>query len=198
MPSRKMEAARRFAERHDPDMDHALQVCRNTLEIYDQTKPLHGLSRHERVLLEAAALMHDVGYETRPESHQKGSRNMIMKSKLEGFSDEELRIVACIARYHGGSPPKDTHKIYRDLAEDERLIVNKLAALLRVGDGLDRSHSESAQKINVEIKPDRVLIHVKQRSVNESDIAAAMKKRDLFEAVYGRPLHVTNETQETL
>ncbi len=197
MPSKKVEAARRFAERHDPDMDHALQVCRNTLEIYDQTKPLHGLGRRERVLLEAAALMHDVGYETRPESHQKGSRNMIVKSRLEGFSDEELRSVACIARYHGGSLPKDSHKVYRDLAEGERLIVNKLAALLRVGDGLDRSHSESAQEISVEIEPDRALVRVKQRSVNESDIAAAMKKRDLFESVYGRPLHITNKTRET-
>lgn len=182
--------ARKFGRAHDPDTEHADQVTRTSLALFDALRELHGLGTRERVLLEATALMHDVGYETRPEQHQKGSRDLILDSKLSGFSPRELMVMACIARYHGSKEPDPDHKVYRDLSEGDQRVVNWLAAILRIADGLDRSHSGSAGSVSVERKGDLVRVLVHQRVPAPDDIAGAVRKAGLFEHVFGTRIEI--------
>jgi len=186
-------AAEAFARKHDPELDHAVQVCRNSLALFDVTGDLHGLSDRDRVLLEAAALMHDTGYENRPSQHHKGSRDLILGSKLKGFSGPELKMIACVARYHRKAPPDPSHKIYRDLDPPAQSAVTRMAALLRVADGLDRSHVDSVASLRVERHGSRLRLFVKQRHSNPTDIWGGTRKKQLFEEVFGVELEIEAE-----
>lgn len=191
-----LKAAEQFAEKHDPDPGHARQVRRNALALFDATKSLHGLGKRERVLLEAAALMHDVGYRNRPEKHHKGSRDLILASALEGFPTRSLMIIACVARYHRGALPSKEHAVYCELAAKDQAIVDRLAALLRVTDGLDRSHSASLESLRIEFDGETARLFVRQNAQNETDLWGGRKKRDLFETVFGVTLEIVEEQNE--
>lgn len=186
-------AAHRLMREQDPEPSHAEQVCRTSLSLFDQTKEIHGLGAEERRLLEAGALLHDIGYAKGAAGHHKASRDAILVARLEGFTAVELRIIACLARYHRKADPKPSHKVYCDLPESLRSVVCKLAALLRIADGLDRSHDASAQALRVEREGKKVRIWVSQEPVNELDIWGAERKRGLFESVYGCSVRIRGE-----
>ena len=180
-----IQAARAFAEAHDPDLDHAVQVAHNSLALFDATHELHDLGDWERTLLHATALMHDTGYENRPDKHHKGSRDLILESDLAEFSRRELMMIACVARYHRKAEPLPGHAVYRDLAPADQTIVEQLAALIRIADGLDRTHAGAMQGVRLQRTGGGVCFHVKQQRPSETDIWGGMRKRALFERVFG-------------
>ena len=187
---KRIEAVKLFARKHDPDPQHAGQVCKLSLLLFDALTDQHQLGKPERFLLEAAALMHDVGYDVRPNAHQKGSRDLILNAGLEGFSERQHTVMACVARYHGKRKPKPDDKYYRDLPEKSRQTVDRLAALLRIADALDRSHIRSVETLSVEQYPQVVRIIIAQRTRNDSDLDAAKQKGDWFEEVFGVSLQI--------
>ncbi len=191
-----IKAAKAFMRAHDPDPDHALHVCRNSLALFDAFQDLHGLGKHERFLLEAAALMHDTGYANRPMQHHKGSRDLILASGLEGFSSRELAMVACIARYHRKGDPKPSHSGYKALGKDDQETVMKLAAILRVGDGLDRSHSGLTTLLRVEHTHRLAILYVHNNTSSGIDVDTAKRKAVLFERVYDIELEISSEEQQ--
>ena len=191
--SASIKAAKAFMHAHDPDPDHALHVCRNSLALFDAFQDLHGLGKHERFLLEAAALMHDTGYANRPMQHHKGSRDLILASDLDGFSSRELAIVACIARYHRKGDPKPSHSGYKELEKNDQETVTKLAAILRVGDGLDRTHSGLTTLFRVEQTHKSAILYVRQNISSGIDVATAKGKATLFERVYDLKLEIRSE-----
>jgi exopolyphosphatase / guanosine-5'-triphosphate,3'-diphosphate pyrophosphatase len=188
-----IQEAQAFAAGLDPDPAHSCQVCRSALALFDLLRELHGLGATERVLLHAAALMHDTGYGTGAPKHNKASRDLILGTKLTGMSIRELMMVACIARYHSGGAPEPDHKVYRDLKPKEQEKVARLASILRIADGLDRSHAASAETVHVEQVPSIVRICVKQPEPNPDDIAAALRKGRFFEDVFGVKLEIVAE-----
>lgn len=181
-----IRAARRLALECDPDPDHAEQVARLSLELFDRTKTLHGLGDDARRLLFAAALVHDTGLSVSPLQHHKHSRDIVLKTSFGGLSGKDVKVVACVARYHRKAHPNESHRMYRDLEPTRQEMVRRLAALLRIADGLDRSHSASARSLEVEMKPDqkRLRLYVEQRRPSPIDESGAMNKRRLFEEVY--------------
>jgi len=174
-------------------VEHALQVCRNSLALFDVARDLHGLSDRDRVLLEAAALMHDTGYENRPWQHHKGSRDLIAGARLRGFSRQEKKMIACVARYHRKASPDPSHKVYCDLDGENQSAVTRMAALLRIADGLDRSHVDSAESLRVERHGERLHLFVKQRHPNPTDIWGGARKKGLLEEVFGVELEIEAE-----
>ncbi|HNR34585.1 MAG TPA: HD domain-containing protein [Candidatus Hydrogenedentes bacterium] len=185
--------AEAFAAEHDPDPAHASQVCRNALALFDSLRDFHGMGPGDRVLLHAAALMHDTGYGAGVAKHNKASRDRILSQKLTGLSIRELMMIACIARYHTGPEPDPDHKVYRDLKPREQEKVARLAAMLRIADGLDRSHAQSAEALHVDCDGATVRIHVVQPAAYPGDIAAAVRKGRLFEKVFGVTLEISAE-----
>lgn len=184
---------RRIAGEIDPEPAHALQVCATSLALFDEMADLHGLDDRARRVLAAGALLHDTGWTTKPDAHHKGSCDVVLGLELDGFTVDERLMVACVARYHRKAHPKPTHKAYRDLTDADQSVVQKLAALVRLADGLDRSHAASATRVRTTRNRDTVRIHVALRRPDPTSIWGAMRKRLLFEEVFGVTVEVLAE-----
>lgn len=128
-------------EKYEQEPKHAKQVTKLALLLFDKTKGfLHNFSSRERILLETGTLLHDIGYSITETDHNKHSAKIIRKERPSGFSDEEIEVIASIARYHRGKLPKEKHKNYAVLSSYTKEIVRKLSAFARFADALDRSH----------------------------------------------------------
>ena len=183
---RRRRAVLDFARRHAWDEPHCRQVTALALSLFDQTAGLHGLDRRERELLETAGLLHDVGYAVAQSAHHKHSLYLIRNADLDGFSLRERDLVANIARYHRKALPTDRHAEYMALDDDDRLLVRKLAALLRVADGLDADHFQVVEAATVVDQGDLVRLELRARDVPDLDMWAAERNGDLFELEFGR------------
>jgi exopolyphosphatase / guanosine-5'-triphosphate,3'-diphosphate pyrophosphatase len=164
------------------ETNHALQVTKLALRLFDDLQPLHGMGNTERIWLRAAAMLHDVGKADDPKEHHKVAQEIIIRSSALPFRAEERVIIGLVARYHRGSLPKDDHKYYGDLDSDGRRCVRKLASLLRLADGLDKGHSDFVEALQCDIRRRRVLIRVAGRDV--LDIGSALSKADLFKQIF--------------
>jgi len=191
-----LEAARYLARTRDPDPQHVFQVTRLSLMLFDAAAALHGLGPAERRLLEAAALLHDIGHAVEEASHHKHTLAYVVNLELPGFTRSDLRTVACVARYHRKAHPDPQHQVFRDLDSTQRAVVGRLAALLRVADGLDRAHLCTAQALWMEQIGSRVRLIVRQRRPSQVDLWGADRKKGLFEDVYGVTLEVLAEDTE--
>ena len=190
MKAAALSAAEAFMRAHDSDPEHALQVCRTSLALFDATRALHKLGPAARRVLAGAALMHDTGFSVDVGRHHKHARDLILNADLEGFSPNEQRMVACVARYHRKAHPAPGHKVYRDLAGRDQAVVRRLSALLRLADGLDRSHAGSTQAVRFRQKGDSAKLYVKQPGTNTTDIWGAERKRELFEQEFELQLEI--------
>jgi exopolyphosphatase / guanosine-5'-triphosphate,3'-diphosphate pyrophosphatase len=181
----------KLAERTNFERAHSVQVARLAVDLFDKTIRLHHLRKPERDYLYFAALLHDIGYYISHSQHHKHSYYLIRHAELLGFTDEEIEIIANVARYHRKSHPKLKHEGFAQLASDEhRETVRQLSAILRIADGLDRGHlslvegfavSFGRQAIKLSLEPKRAA----PRDL-ELEIWGAERKKMLFEEVFGR------------
>jgi exopolyphosphatase/guanosine-5'-triphosphate,3'-diphosphate pyrophosphatase len=178
----------RLLRRGNAEVAHATHVERLALGLFDQTHALHQLSSTERELLQYAALLHDVGCYVGFARHQQHSYYLITHADLTGFSAEEIEVVASVARYHKGKRPSGRHENWRRLDPSLRPVVEKLAAILRVADGLDRSHRQLVQSLRCRIRPRRAEIAVTAGGDCEAELEFARRKGNLFERVFDRRL----------
>jgi len=173
--------------KYDPEPFHSDQVAKLSLILFDELTKLHTLSASERFLLEAAALLHDIGYARQNSSgHHKNSLCIILEEKIPGFNAEETGIIANVARYHRKSPPSERHRHYAELKRESRSIVRKLAALLRIADGLDRSHRSLVYALKAIIEQTKVVFNIYHFGELRNELTAAENKSDLFKAEFGR------------
>ena len=138
-PDVRRRSAMELAERCHWEGDHARQVARTALALFDQTQHLHGLADREREWLEHATLLHDIGNHISYERHHRHSYYLIKNGDLRGFEPDEIEVIALAAGYHRRGTPKRTHEAFADLAPALRRTVRLLAAFLRVAETLDRS-----------------------------------------------------------
>ncbi|MCI0450248.1 MAG: Ppx/GppA family phosphatase [Chlorobi bacterium] len=175
-----------IAENFRIEKEHAMHVTGLALKIFDQTKKLHTLGSTEKEYLEAAAILHEVGSFVSHSQHHRHSYYLIRNSEMLGFTEGEKEIIANIARYHRKSHPKAKHLDFAKLSTEDQLIIRKLAAILRVADGLDRSHTSSVK--NIETKYDNNTVTFKLSGGDgknlELDIWGAQSKSSLFEETF--------------
>ncbi len=181
-------AVAEFGESFDADIDHARQVSRMALTLFDQLQPWHGMGNTERIWLRAAALLHDVAKAQDRKSHHKLARDIIIDTCDLPFRREERVLIGLVARYHRGSLPHDDHKYFADLDRDARLYVRKLAALLRLADGLDKGHSRLVEGLRCDVRRRNVVLRIVSRDV--LSVEGVLAKADLFEQVFGRRICV--------
>jgi exopolyphosphatase/guanosine-5'-triphosphate,3'-diphosphate pyrophosphatase len=182
------------------EVKHAQKVASLAVQIFDACAELHGLGRVERELLEYAALLHDVGYHISRSSHHKHSQYIISNSELTGFQPHEIATMAFVARYHAGSLPKKSHHQFRSLDKKVRRTIVKLAAMLRLAEGLDRSHFQNVSRLEIHLDEDRLRISLETQSDPELDLWGARRGGDLFEKVYGIPVEIglTHSAESTV
>jgi len=155
-----LTAAVALGRRYLFDERHARHVAQLALSLFDQLVALHGMGVHERRMLLAAALLHDIGQFVSYRRHHKHSWYLISHAGLPEFSPDETAIVALIARYHRRAEPRLDHEGYADLAPADRERVDGLAALLRIADSLDRQHRQHVRRLGATVFDDRIELDV--------------------------------------
>jgi exopolyphosphatase/guanosine-5'-triphosphate,3'-diphosphate pyrophosphatase len=174
---------------------HAATVRRTALSLFDQLRTVHGLGNAEREYLEAAAVLHDVGYHISHSQHHKHSYYLIRHSELLGFTDREIEIIANVARYHRKSHPKAKHESFPGLSERDQSIVRALSALLRIADGLDRRHQDIFAAVTVERGEGTVSLRLALKRDTDPgiEIWGAERRKELFEQLYSTPVSLIVE-----
>ena len=174
-----------LANRYKVDRGHSQQVRKLCTSLFDQLQSLHGLSRHDRLLLTVASILHEIGTFISPKNHHRHGQYIILNSEIFGLSREDVEIIGLLARYHRhGAPTMDEHT-YADLEQPTRLRVQKLAALLRVADAMERAHSHRISTFTVRFSARKLelLVH----GVHDLTIEnlALRSKAGLFTEIFG-------------
>jgi exopolyphosphatase / guanosine-5'-triphosphate,3'-diphosphate pyrophosphatase len=168
--------------------EHAQQVARLALSIFDQTRSAHALTDREREWLEYGALLHDVGVHISYERHHRHSYYLIKNGDLRGFEPQEIEVIALLARYHRQATPKKSHEGYGDLTGSLRRTVKTLSAMVRLAEGLDRSHAQAIGGLDLYPRGDDYLARLRANGDAELELWAAHRHVAPLEAVLGKPL----------
>ena len=179
---------------HAPEV-HSLHVASLALRLFDQTKRLHGLGTTERDWLEYAAILHDIGYLINERQHHKHAYYLITHSELGGLSADEIQVVANVARYHRRAVPRGKHEEFTALPPKLQRVVRILSALLRIADGLDRTHFSVVRTLDVSIGS---TVRIKAYITGDAQLEAwaAKGRADLFERVFRRKVQLALQPQE--
>jgi exopolyphosphatase/guanosine-5'-triphosphate,3'-diphosphate pyrophosphatase len=193
-----MQAVRELGARYRYERDHAEQVTRLALTLFDQLAEVLRLDPDGRALLQTAAMLHDVGYYVAYDRHHKHSYHLILHANLPAFTHRELAMAASIARYHTKSLPKLGHESWASLEPPDRFMVRELAAILRIADGLDRSRGARIERVDV--ADDGVVTNLTVVSAHDlhAELYGVEKKKDLFEEVFGRTVAVQTACPEEI
>jgi exopolyphosphatase/guanosine-5'-triphosphate,3'-diphosphate pyrophosphatase len=168
--------------------EHAQQVSRLALAIFDQTRSVHGLGDRERDWLEYGALLHDIGVHISYERHHRHSYYLIKNGDLRGFDPEEIEVIGLIARYHRQSTPKKSHEGYGELGGSLRRTVRTLSAIVRLAEGLDRSHAQALSGIDLFPRGDDYLARLRATGDAELELWAAHRHVAPLEDILGKPI----------
>jgi exopolyphosphatase/guanosine-5'-triphosphate,3'-diphosphate pyrophosphatase len=191
----RLEAVAELARRCGYEREHTRQVTRLALVLFDELRGLHGYGPWERFLLRCGATLHDIGWIEGQKGHHKTARRLILEAEDLPFTERERQIVALIARYHRKALPKAKHPGWADLDAADRRRVRVLAGLLRVADGLDRSHLSGVRHLRCETACGEVVVRCDADGPLEAELAAADKKADLLRKALGRPVTVGLEAR---
>src|SRR5215813_3874452 len=179
-----IESARRLGKKYFFDEKHATTVAKLALQIFDQTTSFHELDSEARLVLEVAALLHDLGHYVNVSNHHKHTFYLIQASPLVGLTELQMNLIANVARYHRKSAPKLQHQPYEAMAPRHRLMISKLAAILRLADALDNEHASTVDAVTVEYKRPRFVFRIRGKGDMLLEKWALVDKRDLFESVF--------------
>jgi exopolyphosphatase/guanosine-5'-triphosphate,3'-diphosphate pyrophosphatase len=168
--------------------EHAQQVARLALSIFDQTRSVHGLTDREREWLEYAALLHDVGVHISYDRHHRHSYYLIKNGDLRGFDPQEIEVIALVARYHRQATPKKSHQGFGDLPGALRSTVRVLSAMVRLAEGLDRSHAQAIAGIDMFPRGDDYLARLRATGDVELELWAAHRHVSALEGELGLPI----------
>jgi exopolyphosphatase/guanosine-5'-triphosphate,3'-diphosphate pyrophosphatase len=176
-----------LAQRAPGTLPHARQVARLATRLFDLAAPLHNLGEREREWLEAAALLHDVGYSIHFERHHKHALYLVSTAGLDAFDPREIEVLAHVARYHRGAPPKSKHAAFAALRPWQRDVVRKLAALLRIANALDRTHAGRVGELHAAVaRGKKVVVEVLSPFDVSLELDAARRRSRLFVRVFER------------
>jgi len=168
--------------------EHGRQVAQIALSIFDQTRAVHKLGDREREWLEYGALLHDVGVHISYERHHRHSYYLIKNGDLRGFAPEEIEVIALLARYHRQATPKKSHEGYSGLKGSMRRTVRTLSAMIRLAEGLDRSHSQALVGVDVFPRGDDYLVRLRTSGDAELELWAASRHAAPLEGILERPI----------
>jgi exopolyphosphatase/guanosine-5'-triphosphate,3'-diphosphate pyrophosphatase len=179
-----VESAIQLGRKYSFDEPHATTVANWAVRLFDETRGLHSLDPESRMLLEVAALLHDIGSFVNINDHHKHTFYVLMATPLIGLSESQTAIVANVARYHRKSFPKLEHEPYRLLSSKDRVTVSKLAAILRLADALDHEHAAKVTDFSVEYKKPKFIMKLKGSGDLLLEKWALARKAALFEEVF--------------
>jgi exopolyphosphatase/guanosine-5'-triphosphate,3'-diphosphate pyrophosphatase len=180
-----IHSAMQLGQKCNYDEKHASQVAELSLKFFRELQPEHQLDQRFELLLHIAALLHEVGLFISDRKHHKHSMYIILNSDLFGLSRKDIGLIAVVARYHRRSTPRAYHVEFQALPRDSRIIVVKLAAILRVADALDRNHMQTVRDISFSREKGQFIITVQGATDLTLERLAMKEKGDMFHEIYG-------------
>tara|TARA_R100001143_G_scaffold61071_2_gene61201 strand:+ start:27744 stop:29318 length:1575 start_codon:yes stop_codon:yes gene_type:complete len=172
---------------------HSKHVAKLALAIFDFVQDDLNLNSLDRELLEYASFMHDIGYYISHRKHHKHALYIIRNADLKGFNEEEIEVMAHVARYHRRSTPKPRHNLFDQLKVIDKERIRKLSAILRIADGLDRSHYQNVRTIDLSQDKKSIKMRIVTEADPQLEIWGAMRKKSLFEEVTGKKLIIESD-----
>jgi exopolyphosphatase/guanosine-5'-triphosphate,3'-diphosphate pyrophosphatase len=179
-------SAAALGERYRYDAAHARHVALLATRLFDELKAEHGLTPRDRVLLEVAALLHDVGIYVNLKGHHKHGQYLLSVAEIFGLSRDDMAVIANVARYHRRATPQKSHLLYMALDSDARVVVSKLAALLRVANALDADHLQKVKDVRVVPEDGGWALEVDGSGDLTMERLASLSRADLLVEVFGR------------
>jgi len=173
---------RSFARRLGYEQQHAEHVRELSIQLFDQLQAVHHMQAHSRVLLEASALLHDVGHMISHRGHHKHGEYLALNGDIPGLEGRGRAVVAALVRYHNRkSEPGGHHPAYAALEDADKPIARRLAAILRIAEALDHSHRQRVMKIRASFQSGAVGLQVHARGDAAEDLKDANRSAELFE-----------------
>jgi exopolyphosphatase/guanosine-5'-triphosphate,3'-diphosphate pyrophosphatase len=195
LTSQILSAARTLGRRYQFDEGHAERVRELSELLFDELRAEHRLTENQRLYLQVAAILHDVGLFVNSRGHHKHSHYLIANSGLFGLRQRELEIIANIARYHRRALPQRTHTSYVSLDREERMLVSKLAAILRVANALDKEHLPKVTDLKVAREGDQLILQAQNVSDLSMERMALAGRSELFSEVFGKKIVLREEAR---
>ncbi|MEO5987305.1 MAG: Ppx/GppA phosphatase family protein [Candidatus Eisenbacteria bacterium] len=173
----RIRSALGLLARFGADGPHPRHVAKLALRLFDELRAAHGLDETERELLHYAALLHDVGSVVGYDGHAQHSAYIIRHGALRGLDEAEVEVVASVARYHGKPRPRrGGNADYASLSKGTRRMVKWLSAMLRIAEGLDRSHYQLIRDLRVVRRGKCVSVLVMARRDAQLELWAARRR----------------------
>jgi exopolyphosphatase/guanosine-5'-triphosphate,3'-diphosphate pyrophosphatase len=180
-----IRSAIRMGRKFKFDQDHAIHVSRLAVDIFRQLQAVHQLEQRYQVILEMAAILHEIGSIVSTRSYHKHSMYLIRYAEFFGISAKDVDLVALVARYHRRATPQPMHEGYSDLDRRERVSVAKLAAILRIAKGLDVNRNQRVKQIRCEVFGPRIVIHVQGPADLSVEKLELTKTSQMFSDIFG-------------
>jgi exopolyphosphatase / guanosine-5'-triphosphate,3'-diphosphate pyrophosphatase len=181
-----LASASAVGEKYRFDAPHARKVSEIAVRLFDQLRAEHGLSDRHRLQLEVAALLHDIGNYVNIRGHHKHTWYLLSASDIFGLSQDDMAVVANVARYHRRACPSKSHLPYMALDRDARIDVNKLSAILRVANALDADHLQKVKDVRLLAEEGDWVLEVEGAGDLTMERLASLARADYLVEVFGR------------
>jgi exopolyphosphatase/guanosine-5'-triphosphate,3'-diphosphate pyrophosphatase len=188
-------SCRELIARYKLDLKHSEKVADLALQLYDGTESLHGYGKQERIYLEAAALLHDIGYFISMQRHHKHSHYIIANTEIVGLSPTERLVVAGIARYHRKAIPGAHHPEIETLPKREREIVWALSSILRIADALDKEHVGAIRNLGCRLENGSLLLRAASRKSCRLEALSIKNNASMFREHFGVDVQLAVEAE---
>lgn len=184
----RKESVMHLAKSCNYDLKHCSHVAYLAKQIFIQLENVHNLDQQCKEYLEAASILHDIGYHISHTNHHIHSHYIIKNSELLGFNETEIAVIAHTARYHRKSHPKTSHYDFMELNPDIRKVISILSAILRIADSLDRTHKQIVKGLEINLsnsKAEFFALHG-EKEKPELEIWSLERRKLLFEEIFNK------------
>ncbi|MBF0521772.1 MAG: hypothetical protein HQL24_01825 [Candidatus Omnitrophica bacterium] len=183
--------AKWICKKYNVDLSHVQHVAELSEKLFDNFKETLGLKKTELLYLLLATYLHPIGLFIYNRAHHKHTEYLISNLNLFRLTDEEIKVIACIARYHRRGLPADTHLLYRSLPKDKQILIQKLSSILRISNSLDRSHKQKVKNLEVSLNRSQdIVLTVSVTSNFALEKLEFIDKKEMFEEISGKKVHL--------
>ncbi|HTZ97523.1 MAG TPA: exopolyphosphatase [Terriglobales bacterium] len=191
--SERWDSIRAAVQHYRVDMNHALQVRASAMQLFSALRSLHGLPAEYEEWLSAAAMLYEVGDFVNRNGRHRHTHYIISHSEILGYTPEQRKIIAAVARYLGKSRPSPEDGPIKALLRTDQVYAPKASLLLRLARALNLSRSGAVQGVRVKLQDAEVRLTLLSRTRGKPDLEvwAVEKEKNYFREIFGRELSAT-------
>ncbi len=180
-----LASARELARHYRCDENHAAAVAAAAMMLFEKLRKVHGLSRRQGTLLEAACLLHECGFYTGSSDARAVARALVSETGLYLTRERDSQLIGLIIAARDAQSGDDWSEAYHLLPEEDTMFVAKMYTLLHVADALDASRAQKAKIQDVEVKRNQMIVRLAARDDYALEQWAFSQTAPLFEEVFG-------------